>query len=313
MSKPFPIRLILGSGGARGLAHIGVIKELENRNCEITEIIGCSMGALIGGFYCAGKLDAYEDWVCNLDKWDVFRFLDISLGNRDGIMKGDMIIEALRELVGDRDIEDLPIPFTAVATDIGRRQEVWLDSGNLFDAIRASIAVPGVFTPKRINGRVLVDGGLLNPLPGAPHDAEQDSVTIAVSLSGRDMTEPLGPNPPAPPESNIDRYRKAVDEFLEKAQDALGLEKDSGKEEEEEEDDLSLTGVMLGMFDTMQAQIARFRLASYPPDVLIEIPGNVCQTHEYFKARALIHAGQYWASDALDRQLEMIAEQNGST
>jgi NTE family protein len=309
MNSPIPVRLILGSGGARGLAHIGVIKELERRQCEITEIIGCSMGALIGGFYCAGKLDAYEKWVCNLDKWDVFRFLDISLTNRDGIMKGDLIFETLRELTGDKKIEDLPIPFTAVATDIGKRQEVWLDSGDLFDAIRASIAVPGVFTPKRLNGRMLVDGGLLNPLPGAPHDAEQNSVTIAVSLSGRDMTEPLGPNPPELPESRIDRYRKAVDEFLETAQDALGLENHT--EQNEEENELSLTGVMLGMFDTMQSQIARYRLASYPPDVLIEIPGNVCQTHEYFKARALIYAGRYWASDALDKQLDTITGQSG--
>ena len=311
MSDRVPIRLILGSGGARGLAHIGVIKELERRRFEIKQIIGCSMGALIGGFYCAGKLDAYADWVSNLDKWDVFRFLDISLTNRDGIMKGDLIFEALRDLIGEKKIEDLPIPFTAVATDIGRRQEVWLDGGDLFDAIRASIAIPGVFTPKRINGRVLVDGGLLNPLPGAPHDAEQNSITIAVSLSGRDMREPLGPNPPELPESNIDRYRKAVDDFLEKAQDALGLEKDS--EPDDEADELSLTGVMLGMFDTMQAQIARYRLASYPPDVLIEIPGNICQTHEYFKARALIHAGQYWASDALDKQLDTLMEQRERT
>ena len=308
MSKRIPIRLILGSGGARGLAHIGVIKELEDRNCEITEIIGCSMGALIGGFHCAGKLDAYEEGGCNLDKWDVFRFLDISLSNRDGMMKGDLIFETLRELTGDKKIEDLPIPFTAVATDIARRQEVWLDGGDLFDAIRASIAIPGVFTPKRLNGRVLVDGGLLNPLPGAPHDAEQDSVTLAVSLSGRDMMQPLGPNPPELPKSNIDRYRKAVDEFLEKAQNALGLEKES--EQDDEEDELSLTGVMLGMFDTMQSQIARYRLASYPPDVLIEIPGNVCQTHEFYKARALIYAGRHWAADALDKQLDTIKQQS---
>jgi NTE family protein len=307
MSKPVPVRLILGSGGARGLTHIGVIKELQSRELDITEIIGCSMGALIGGFYCAGKLDAYEDWVCNLDKWDVFRFLDISLTSRDGIMKGDLIFEALRELIGDKQIEDLLIPFTAVATDIVKGQEVWIDSGSLFDAIRASIAVPGIFTPKRINGRVLVDGGLLNPLPGAPHGADQNGLTIAVSLSGRDMADPLGPNPPDLPESRMDRYRKAVDEFLDKAQDALGLEMD--RTEDEEVDELSLTGVMLGMFDTMQSQIARYRLASYPPDVLVEIPGNVCQTHEYFKAQALVYAGRHWAADALDRQLETVLRQ----
>lgn len=307
MSDAIPIRLILGSGGARGLAHIGVIRELEERGFAIREVIGCSIGALIGGFHCAGKLDAYEDWVCNLGEWDVIRFLDISLTNRDGIMKGDLIIDTLRDLIGDVAIEDLPIPFTAVATDILNRQEVWLDSGNLFDVIRASIAVPGVFTPKKINGRVLVDGGLLNPLPGAPQSADRDARTIAVSVSGRAMVDPLGPNPPELPESRIDRYRKAVDEFLDKAQDLLGVEKDEKEGREEARKELSLTGVMLGMFDTMQSQIARYRLASYPPDLLIEIPENVCQSHEFFKARLLVHAGRHWAADALDRQSHLVA------
>ena len=305
MRDNIPIRLILGSGGARGLAHIGVIRELGEQGFEIREVIGCSMGALIGGFYCAGKLDAYEDWVCNLSEWDVIRFLDISLRNRDGIMKGDLIVDTLRELIGDQEIADLPIPFTAVATDIVKHQEVWLDSGNLFDVVRASIAVPGVFTPKKINGRVLVDGGLLNPLPGAPDRADRNNRTVAVSLSGRPMADPLGPNPPELPESKIDRYRKAVDEFLDKAQDVLGMEKEDKQEDDEE---LSLTGVMLGMFDTMQAQIARYRLASYPPDVLIEIPENVCQSHEFFKARVIVHAGRHWAADALQRQAHILED-----
>ena len=301
------IRLVLGSGGARGLAHIGVIKELERREFEITEIVGCSIGALIGGFHCAGKLDAYENWVRNLGEWDVIRFLDFSLTNRDGLMKGDLIIDTLRDLVGDLNIEDLPIPFAAVATDIVNRQEVWLDSGKLFDAIRASIAVPGVFTPKKISGRVLVDGGLLNPLPGVPHGADDVALTIAVSLSGRDVRDPLGPNPPELPLSKIDKYRNTIDGFLDKAQDVLGLERDEEPPDEvEDERELSLTGVLLGMFDTMQAQIARYRLASYPPDILIEMPGNICQTHEYFKAPVLIHAGQYWAADALERQAQVL-------
>jgi NTE family protein len=299
------IRLVLGSGGARGLAHIGVIHELERQGYDITEVVGCSIGALVGGFHCAGKLDALEDWVCNLSEWDVLRFLDISLTSSDGLMKGDLIIDTLRELVGDVSIDDLPIPFAAVATDIVNRQEVWLERGKLFDAIRASIAVPGVFKPKKINGRTLVDGGLLNPLPGVPHSADDKSLTFAVSLSGRDVNEPLGPNPPEPPPSTLDQYRKTIDGFLDKAQDMLGLERDT-EEEDEEDHELSLTGIMLGMFDTMQTQIARYRLASYPPDVLIEIPANVCQTHEYFKAPALIYAGKHWAAEALERQAHAL-------
>ena len=190
------VSLVLGSGGARGLAHIGVIHELEKLGYKIRSITGCSVGSLIGGFYCAGKLDVFEEWVCNLSEWDVVRFLDISLTARNGVVKGDLIMNTLRDLIGDQRIEDLPIPFTAIATDVVDRKEVWLSKGSLFDTVRASMTIPGVFTPKKINGRVLVDGGLLDPLPSAPATSDGTDLTIAVSLSGRDLKEPYGPNPP---------------------------------------------------------------------------------------------------------------------
>lgn len=293
------VHLILGSGGARGIAHIGVIHALEQRGFDIRAITGCSVGSLIGGFYCAGELDVFEEWVCNLSEWDVVRFLDISLTARNGVVKGDLIMDTLRNLIGDKRIEDLPIPLTAVATDVVDRKEVWLNSGSLFDAMRASMAIPGVFTPKTINGQVLVDGGLLNPLPSAPATSNGAAITIAVSLSGRDMQEPYGPNPPQQPLSKIGRYRKSIDAFLGRVQDTLGMETES---EQNKERELGLTDIMLGSFDTMQAAIARYRLAAYPPDVLIEIPNNICQTHEIYKARALVAAGHYWATEALDRQ-----------
>jgi len=293
------VSLVLGSGGARGLAHIGVIQELEKRGYEIRAITGCSVGSLIGGFYCAEKLDVFEEWVCNLSEWDVVRFLDISLTARDGMVKGDLIMDTLRNLIGEKQIEDLPIPLTAIATDIVNRKEVWLGKGSLFDAMRASMAIPGVFTPKKINGQVLVDGGLLDPLPSAPAMSDGTELTIAVSLSGRDMKEPYGPNPLEQPLSKIGRYRKSIDTFLDRVQDTLGMETESKQDEERE---LGLTDIMLGMFDTMQGAIERYRLAAYPPDVLIEIPNNICQTHEIYKARALVAAGRYWAAEALERQ-----------
>jgi len=297
------VSLVLGSGGARGLAHIGVIHELEKRGYEIRAITGCSVGSLIGGFYCAGKLDVFEEWVCNLSEWDVVRFLDISLTARNGVVKGDLIMNTLRELIGDQRIEDLPIPYTAIATNIVDRKEVWLSKNSLFDAMRASMAIPGVFTPKTINGQVLVDGGLLNPLPSAPATSDGTDLTIAVSLSGRDMKEPYGPNPPEQALSKLGRYRKSIDAFLDRVQDTLGMETESKQHEERE---LGLTDIMLGSFDTMQGAIARYRLAAYPPDLLIEIPGNICQTHEIYKARALIDAGRFWAADALERQTHLL-------
>jgi NTE family protein len=299
MSKS--IRLVLGSGGARGLAHIGAIREIEKRGYEIKSVIGCSVGAMIGGCYCAGKLDKFEEWVCSLNEWDVVRFMDFSLFSKNGIMKGDMLTDTLRELVGDRVIEDLPLPFAAVATNINDHKEVWITRGDLFDAMRASMAIPGLMTPKEIDGKTLVDGGLLNPLPGAPTYLDGTQFTIAVSLAGRDVEEPFGPNPPEPNENSIGRYRKSIDDFFGSVQEKLGLET---KKQKEEKAELGATGVMLEAFDAMQQTIARYRLAAYPPDILIEIPNNVCRTLEVYKARQLIHAGEHWANAAFEHHAQ---------
>lgn len=295
MSKS--IRLVLGSGGARGLAHIGAIREIEKRGYKINSVIGCSVGAIVGGYYCAGKLDKFEEWVCSLSEWDVVRFMDFSLFSKNGIMKGDLLTDTMRELVGDQSIEDLPISFAAVATNINDHKEVWLTKGDLFDAIRASMAIPGLMAPKEIDGKTLVDGGLLNPLPGAPTYLDGTQFTIAISLAGRDVDQPFGPNPPESAESSIDRYRKSIDEFLGSVQDKLGLEP---KKEKVEKEELGVSGVMLEAFDAMQQTIARYRLAAYPPDVLIEIPNNICRTLEVYKARQLIYAGEHWARETFE-------------
>lgn len=302
MTDSTTVSLILGSGGARGLAHIGVIAELEERGYEIRSIVGCSMGALIGGLYAAGKLRDFESWVTGLSEWDVLRFLDISLTNRSGMMKGDLIMEELRSLVGEQQIEDLPLRFTAVATDLAHKKEVWLSRGDLFDAIRASISIPGIFTPKAIDTRPLVDGGLLNPLPVAPATDHLTDLSIAVNLNGREVAKPLGPNPPPPREGSLESYRSRIDRFVTGLQEKLGIEP-SG--EPAPTRPMGMTDVLLGMFDTMQAAIARYRLASYPPDILIDIPENVCETHEFYKASQLIAAGRFWACESLDRRLTL--------
>jgi NTE family protein len=151
------VALALGAGGAKGLAHIGVIEELNAQGFEIVAIAGSSMGALIGGIYATGKLDVYRDWVCALAKFDVLRLVDWTFSG-GGLIKGERIIETLRGLIGDIQIEELPLTFTAVATDLDREREVWLTRGGLFDAIRASIAIPTVFSPHTIDGRRLIDG-----------------------------------------------------------------------------------------------------------------------------------------------------------
>ena len=162
--------LVLGSGGARGLTHIGVIRCLEDRGYRIRYVAGSSMGALVGGVYAAGKLDVYADWVSALQKSDIVRLLDWSF-QRGALFKGERLIGVLKALIGENNIEDLSIGYTAVATDLsqeGAGREVWLNRGPLFDARRASIALPTLFEPVKKNDRLMVDGGIVNPVPVAP-------------------------------------------------------------------------------------------------------------------------------------------------
>lgn len=158
------IALVLSMGGARGIAHIGVIEELVEQGYEITSIAGSSMGAMVGAMYATGRLEECKQWLCTWNKLKIWQLADISL-SRDGIVKGDRFIRELKRILPDINIEDLPLPYVAMATDIVSEQEVKFDKGNLFDAIRASISIPMLFRPFRRGEQRLVDGGILNPLP----------------------------------------------------------------------------------------------------------------------------------------------------
>ncbi len=188
VSKNRTVSLVLGSGGARGYSHIGVIEELLRCNYEIKSISGSSMGALIGGLYACGKLEVYKEWVLSLDIFDVGKLLDFSFSG-GGIIRGDKIFNVIKNMIGDVMIEDLPIPYTAVAIDLIKQKEVWIKKGSLADAIRASIAIPTIFTPKKIGQRYLIDGGVLNPLPIAPTVSDDTDITIAVNLCANVVRE----------------------------------------------------------------------------------------------------------------------------
>ncbi|MGD8642311.1 MAG: patatin-like phospholipase family protein, partial [Gammaproteobacteria bacterium] len=208
------VSLVLGSGGARGLAHIGVITWLEKHGFEIQSISGCSMGALIGGIYAAGQLDAYSTWVRALEKMDVIRLLDISF-RRHSLFKGERIIDTLKELIGDHTIDELPISYTAVATDLHNQKEIWIRHGPLFDAIRASIAIPTIFSPHHYMGKLLFDGSLVNPVPIAPTLNDKTDITIAVNLNGAAQTEPMITEiPPEQPSDKKKKYHQRIVEFV---------------------------------------------------------------------------------------------------
>jgi len=284
------VSLVLGSGGARGHAHIGVIRALEEKGLSVRNISGSSMGSVIGGIYAAGELKSYTDWANRLAKSDVVKLLDFSFSLRS-IFKGERIIEVLKDLIGDCKIEELDKRFTAVATSLDEQREVWLNSGSLFTAIRASTAVPGVFAPVSLDGRILVDGGLINPIPIAPTLNDSTDLTIAVNLSGLDE------NYSAPParekqDEEENSYRDRIADFL----DGLRDKDDS----ENIDHDADAADLLVRSIDVMQGAISRLKLAAYAPDKTIEVPRNACSFFEFHRAEEMADLGYKLAHKALE-------------
>tara|TARA_R110002074_G_scaffold331181_2_gene501598 strand:- start:129 stop:1022 length:894 start_codon:yes stop_codon:yes gene_type:complete len=286
------VSLVLGSGAAKGLAHIGVIRCLEEHDYKIKYIAGSSMGALIGGIYAAGNLDIYTKWVRELKRNDVIRLLDLSFSKKS-IFKGDRIIEVLKDMIGDHDIENLPIGFTAVATDLTDQKEIWFTRGSLFKAIRASIAMPMLFSPVVISGKTIVDGGIINPLPIAPTLNNSTELTIAVSLNGapEKYTQPNKTELEDNTESdNTSSYRLAIDKFINNL-----LPKNIHSSDEE----LNAFNVVSQSIDILQTSVTRFKLAAYHPDIVIEVPRNICSKLEFDRAEELINFGYNRATEKL--------------
>ena len=283
------VSLVLGSGGARGLAHIGVIHWLEENDYKIGSISGCSMGALIGGIYAAGKLDDFEHWVRAITKVDIVTLLDLAW-DKSGLVKGDKIIETLIELVGDQLIENLPIPYTAVAADVTSEKEVWINTGRLFDAIRASISLPLFFTPYNHKGANLIDGGVLNPVPIAPAFGDDADMIIAVNLGGVLDSKPAPQNINAAPDKAASSLHDKIRDYVSHLQETI---KQQGPV------DWSVIDIADQAFDAMQSTIARQKLAAYPPDRTIEIARNACGTLEFDRADEMIALGYARAAQVL--------------
>ena len=297
------VALALGSGGARGYAHIGVINELRDRGYEIVGIAGSSMGALVGGLQAAGKLDEFTDWAKSLTQRAVLRLLDPKI-TAAGVLRAEKILDAVRDILGEVTIEDLPIPYTAVSTDLISGKSVWLQRGPVDAAIRASIAIPGVITPHVLDGRLLADGGILDPLPMAPIAAVNADFTIAVSLSGNEVGGRHAPTDAEP---------RATTEWLNRMWRSTTALFDttatrSGESEEELVDASKAVSVpKLGSFEVMnrtidiaQAALARHTLAAYPPDLLIEVPRTACRSLEFHRAAEVIDVGHELAAATLD-------------
>lgn len=282
------ISLVLGSGGARGMAHIGVIRCLQDHGYDIRYISGTSIGALVGGIYAAGKLEQYARWVQELNRTDILRLLDWSFSH-GSLFKGDKIIDVLEKLIGSRNIEDLPIGYTAVACDLDGEAEVWFNSGPLFQAIRASIAVPMVFEPVRHMGKVLVDGGLVNPIPIAPVLNEHSDLIIAVDLNA--TAEGIALQKEEETRRDDSEYRVKIMSFFERFLPTS---------QQAEPDNLpGMFDLILRSMDVMQTTISRYKIAGYSPHVTISVPRDACGFFEFYRATELIELGYQRTEEAL--------------
>jgi NTE family protein len=277
------VALVLGSGGARGNAHIGVIQVLEEQGFDIVSVSGCSMGAVVGGMYAAGKLPAFTEWVLGLSRFNVFRLVDMSLLSM-GAIRGEKVYAILDALLGDQLIEDLPIPYTAVATDLVKQQEVWFQSGSMMDALRASVAVPGLIMPVTEKDRFLVDGGLLNPVPIMPTVADQADLIIAVNLN-----------------TNVENPRFIRGSSFNIAEFSDDLKAPSVNTTKSERSHLQWNKMeMLNQcFETMQATMAKYKMAGYEPDVEVRIDRDACSFFELHRAKEMIEMGRQAALEAL--------------
>lgn len=288
------VRLVLGSGGARGMAHIGVIEELEREGFNIVEVAGCSMGAVVGGIHCAGHLKEYKHWLVGLTKLEVFKLLDFTFSSH-GFVKGERVFKSIEQLIGDHNIEDLRIPFTAVAADVIHKKEIHYRSGSLFKALRASIAMPTIFTPVMEGTSQLVDGGVLNPLPLNVIHPEQGDLIVAVNLNANVPAR----NNPVVSEPNKERaaYLKMLDAF--KTQ-VLKLEVKE-KAEEEQVEKLGFFDLITKSFDLTQDRLTELMIDVHKPDLVVNIGRDACGVFEFYRANEIIDEGRKAFREAAER------------
>jgi NTE family protein len=275
------VRLVLGSGGARGMAHIGVIEELQKEGYIIKEVVGCSMGAVVGGIYCTGHLDEYKHWLIGLTKLETFKLFDFAFSSQ-GFVKGEKVFKAIELLIGDHQIENFKIPFTAVASDVRNKKEVHYQSGSLFKALRASIAIPTVFTPVIEGHAQLVDGGVLNPLPLNLISAVEGDIVGAVNLNAN-----LSARNNKVLQDNKEKaaYQKMLDAFRSQI-----LKIDSKAESKVEM--FGFFDLLTKSLDMMQERIAALMIELYKPDVVVNISRDACGVFEFYRANEIIEEGR---------------------
>ncbi|PIE86255.1 MAG: phospholipase [Bacteroidia bacterium] len=275
--------LVLSSGGARGLAHIGVIEELEKLNYKIKTISGSSIGAIIGGIYATGHLQEFKEWISNLDKLDVFKLMDFTM-NPTGFIKGDKVFNEIQSFIPDVNIEDLPIEYKAIATDLINQKTVIFDSGSLFEAIRCSSAIPTIIQPRYLSDKILIDGGVLNPIPINTIEKGKNDLLVVVNLNAKQKEMPVSMQTEEQKiEDNI--INTKVEAFKQKWYKLFPQKNTQSKK-------IGFLDLVNRSFDLMQDTLAENIMNSHTPDVLVNIPRNACGTFDFYKAKQLINMGK---------------------
>lgn len=282
------IALVLSSGGDRGLAEIGVIKALENNGFKITSISGSSIGAMIGGLYAMGKLDNYSQWVKTLDRKAIWGLMDISIKNQ-GLLKGERVLEKMKDFIPDMNIEDMNIPFTAIATDILNEKSIVFEKGSYYEAIRASIAIPAVFTPVMYKNTILVDGGVLNPIPIEHVIRQLDDILVVVNLYGGKESSIEENNLLNSPQNNYN-LKTMVNKLSRLI--ATGNKRSIG-----------YISLLTTSSSYMIHKIAELNIEKYKPDILINIPSNRASTFDFHRADELIKYGEQVANKSIQDYL----------
>ena len=276
------VALVLSSGGSRGLAHIGVINELEKQGFQISSVSGSSIGAVTGGLYAMGKIEEYTEWVSSFNKKDVWGFMDFTLAS-NGLLKGERVFDKMKTFIPDMNIEDMPIPFAAVATDILHEKEVVFTKGSFYEAIRASVAIPAVFTPVKYTDTILVDGGILNPIPIEYVSRKNGDLLIVVNLYGDKKTD-------------ISKETNNNNGYLNRLMNTISTLILTG--------DKHSTGyysLLSGTTSAMIHRIAKMSIEKHKPDLVINIPHDSANTFDFYRAKELIELGENATKKALQK------------
>lgn len=283
------VSLVLSGGGARGIAHIAAIEEIEKKGFEIHSIVGTSMGALVGAIYATGKLKEFKDWILNIDKLDIFNLMDFTWMDK-GFVKGDKIFEELKQFIPDINIEDLKINYIANATDLTNKKEVLFTEGNLTKAIRASVSIPSIFTPVKKENMILVDGGVINNLAIKHAKRIENDLLIAVNVNAEISLKNKEKNTPENNETSEKKneeqqsfYKSLIQKFN------ITLDKLFSKTDK---DKVGNFDIINSSFEIMRNKMVLSSLENNPPDILIEIPRETCAIFDFYQAEKILKIGK---------------------